>query len=220
MDRKLVLVAVCVAGVAWSSIAGASDFMFGMEQGIVSADIKSTFGPEQGKVRHSWTAASVDWRINKILMLNMAVGGMNSAVDTLPEMSAQDDKYLNYFATGLTLTQELDTGGGMLIGLSYNASTVDWKGGSIGTKYRHQGTTFKIAYAFKQAHEARPYTGLSYNTYASTLYNGSTAVSKHEYENRLNLVAGVRAQTESILGFVEATLGGEAAIKLGLEFGF
>jgi hypothetical protein len=210
--------------------ARAAEWLFGVEKVSLSAslhDVKDNYGDQM--VRHGWSAVTVDWTPNPILDIHMALGGITSTLeDDNTAMSSQDDQYVNYFSVGVGLDQELDTGGAILIDLTFSTGSVVWDDSAAGAApvtdwtYDHTRTIFSVAYAFLEPGKARPFVGIAYNTYEAKLRgdDGGDLKGDFEYDTRLNLVGGIYSRTETVHGMMEVVLGGELAVKLGLEFGF
>jgi len=225
--RKIVGVVAFLYCLSLSNVANSAELFFGVEQGKYAAPSTDDFNDNNtATVRHSWTVARMDWAPSEILLIHLCLGGQRSDIDDTglaPSIGTQDDRYFNHFGIGIGLDQELDTGGALIIGVSANWTSSEWTDATNGDyTYDAMLTKFHCMYAFLDPGKARPYLGVSYNTYEGDLKNpgGANPDVKLMPDARINLVAGVRAKTDTVYGIMEATLGGEFGVKLGLEFSF
>lgn len=215
MSRILCVLAVAAGCILCAALPARSEevkFLFGVENGQFQAGLKRTDDPtDKGKytAHHATSAATVEWSLNKNFKLRLALGAVTSNLDDkgTSRMSSTAPAY--YVLIGAALEQELDTGGGFLLDVSLSNGATD--------KYGHIRTGFFVGYAFGEADRAQLYTGVAYNTYTSKEY-----WSGKEFENnqRFSVVVGVRSRTETSLGLMELSLGGELGLRLGLAFGF
>ncbi len=219
MSRIPCVLAVAAAYILSSALPARSEevkFLFGVENGQFQAGLKRTDDPtDKGEytAHHATSAATVEWSFNKNFKLRMALGSVTSNLDD----KAGGTQYLSstggaiHFLVGAALEQELDTGGGFLLDVSYTEGTTN--------EYGHKRTGFFVGYAFGEVDRAQLYTGVAYNTYTSKdFWPGSR--KEFEYEQRFSVVVGVRSRTETSLGLMELSLGGELGLRLGLAFGF
>ena len=111
-------------------------------------------------------------------------------------------------------TFELDTGGGLLIDASYSIGRADWSA----NEFNHDRTRFFGGYVFGRGDRSRVFAGISYNTYKAE----HVAVTTTQYENdqSWNIIAGVRARSDTFVGTAELCAVGEYGFRLGLSFGF
>ena len=219
MSRILCVLALAAGGIFCAALPARSEevkFLFGVENGQFQAGLTRTNDPAdtgQYTAHHATSSATMEWSLNKNFKLRMALGTITSNLDD--KVAAK--QYLSstggaiHFLVGVALEQELDTGGGFLVDLSYSEGTTN--------EYGHKRTGFFVGYAFGDVDRAQLYTGVAYNTYTSKEF-WSVLDKEFEYSQRLNAVVGVRARTETSLGLMELTLGGELGLRLGLAFGF
>jgi hypothetical protein len=201
----------CLCCISLSNVAQSAQFIAGVENVRYVVAVEQPAN-DDARITHSWTAFRGDVIMNNNFSGRVQIGGIASTIED-GGTETNDDGF--YFGLGITMNQNLDSGGGMIIDLGLALGQNDMPTGELS----HTHTTAKFAYAFGEKGQAQPYFGYAFNTYTADWSFGATTVDYEQAGNH-NFIVGVRAMNESFYGVMEATLGYELGVMLALEFGF
>jgi hypothetical protein len=224
MLKKLVLLVVCAAClVALAPAAQCADLLLGVENTQFSVKLlEKDTDNEDYVARHSWSCFRMDYLPTEVVRLHLILGGLSSTLE-MPagETSGTNDALI--LGGGISFEFEQGQDGAFLMDLyAQMGMKAEWKEGtpSVERTFNHTRTVFSFTYALFDPGRARPYFGVAYNNYASTYEVEGSPDLEFEQQLSWNFVAGMRARSETFYGFMEAMLGGELGVRLGLEFGF
>jgi hypothetical protein len=229
MLTKRGLLSTCAGWlVATAALAAGPDFLGGAELSRMQVDIERTDAAD-GKeytAHHGVSAGILEWAPgeNQNFRVKFALGRTRTDLEERDAGQDAGESYGTndwfYASVGASLEQDLDVGGAVLLELSYSFGKVEWEDESaVSNEYGFGRTSFVAAYAFKKAETARPYAGIAYNTYKAE-HEAAGLKKEFEEEGRFSVVGGVRARSETFVGYLEGSLGAEFGLKIGLAFGF
>ena len=215
MSRIMSVLVAAACGLSAAGTALGSDLLVGGENWRFKTDVDLKGGGGDLVAHHSSSAVTAAWRVNKNLDINLNFGTITSSLENeaLGTSEGPGDGY--YLLAGISVEQELDTGGGMLVDASYSFGWTEW---SATKEYDHTRAHLFLGYLFGRGDRSRVFAGISYDTYESDLTDG--AVSSYENDQRFSVVAGVRARSDTFAGTAELYAVGEWGFRLGLSFGF
>ena len=212
---RVLLVAVTF-GIVSGGVAGASDLLVGGENWRFETDIDVAGGGGDLIAHHSSSSVTAEWRATEILSVNLNFGQLTSGIEN--EATGGISSGEGYqLLVGLSLEQELDTGGGLLIDASYSWGWTEW---SPTEEYDHTRGHMMLAYIFGRGNKSRVFTGVAYNVYKSEIEDTAAANRSFENDQSVSIVAGIRARDDTFVGTAELCAIGEYGFRLGLSFGF
>ncbi len=213
---RVLLVAVTF-GIVSGGVAGASDLLVGGENWRFETPVDVAGGGGDLIAHHSSSSVTAEWRATPILSVNLNFGRITSGLenDVTNASIGSGDGY--YLLAGLSLEQELDTGGGLLIDGSYSFGWTEW---DATREYDHTRAHLMLAYIFGRGDKSRVFTGIAYNVYESDIKDSALPNSSYENDQRISVVAGIRARSDTFVGTAELCAIGEYGFRLGLSFGF
>ena len=218
------VLAAWAAGVLFAAtLAESHHFLFGMETTTYQLPLDQTGGAvvpgSDYKALHSTSAVAAEWSYKHNFRARLCLGTVAS---TLEEIDASSDgaEGLWYCSLAAGVETRLESGGGLLLDLSYSFGALDSEETACDMEYNHDRTSFIAAYTFGEPDKARFYTGLAYNTYKLETRLDESLQLRFQEDQRFSFVCGVRARSETFAGVIEATLGGELGLRVGVMFGF
>ena len=214
MARFLRLLAVSAGSVFFAAAAASaqSHLLFGVETTNWQIKLDQTAGIPSGesKAHHSSSAFAVEWSYKNNFKARASLGTVASTLEEVDVSSDGAGGFL-YMSIAAGLETRLESGGGLLLDLSYSFGRV-----TDPAEYNHDRTSFVAAYTFGDPETARFYTGIGYNT-----YNLEAKGMEFKEDERFSIVGGVRARSETFAGVIEGTLGlGEIGLRVAVMFGF
>jgi hypothetical protein len=213
---RVLLVAV-TCGIVSGGVAGGSDLLVGGENWRFETDVDVAGGGGDLVAHHSSSSVTAEWRATPILSVNLNFGQLTSSLEDEPTGGTIGSGDGYQLLVGISLEQELDTGGGLLIDGSYSWGWTKW---DSTREYDHTRGHMMLAYIFGRGDKSRVYTGIAYDVYESDIKNSAGPDSSFENDQSLSIVAGVRARADTFVGRAELCGFGEWGFRLGLSFGF